>query len=206
MREHEAFPDNNDRSWTDDLAIGELPLLGETPTVRLRLHIADEPHRGRESLYPLAHQDGPRTYVHARPYVLEPAITLAIDLSPAPNATGVIGEVVEAAWAGMRHREIGNAQAWYYPRDRVLVLWECVLEDWLRHDDPRTDRALGGIWAGFERVLRGRFPAATRIATPSWEDLYERPTWQQFLGDQGYALFSPGCFVKDLAGDYAAAS
>jgi hypothetical protein len=52
------------------------------------------------------------------------------------------------------------------------------------------------VWSGFERVLTRWFPQAERIATPSWEDLYERPAWQQFLAGQGYEPFTPGCFAK----------
>jgi hypothetical protein len=49
-------------------------------------------------------------------------------------------------------------------------------------------------------VLLDRFPEAERIATPSWEDLYEKPSWQQFLAGRGYESFVPGCFVRDLTG------
>ena len=26
---------------------------------------------------------------------------------------------------GLRQNQVGNAQAWYYPADGVMVLWEC---------------------------------------------------------------------------------
>ena len=73
------------------------------------------------------------------------------------------------------------------------------LEDRVRHEDPLQDALLGTVWTGFERVLLDRFPGTARIATPSWEEVYERPAWQQFLANQGYLPYSPGCFVKDLA-------
>ena len=107
-------------------------------------------------------------------------------------------EVLSSDWVGMRQREIGQAQAWFYPADKLLILWECFLEDRFRQEDPLHDPALATIWTGFERTLLARFPGTQRIATPSWEDLYERPAWQQFLGDQGFLPFSPGCFVKEL--------
>ena len=58
----------------------------------------------------------------------------------------------------MRHRDIGTAQAWWYPADRVLVLWECVLDDAVRRDDPNGDGVLATVWSGFERVLARALP------------------------------------------------
>jgi hypothetical protein len=28
--------------------------------------------------------------------------------------------------------EIGQAQAWYYPQDSTIVLWECFLHEFVR--------------------------------------------------------------------------
>ena len=128
------------------------------------------------------------------------AITLSIGLYPTPTESGTIGEVVDSTWEGIRHREIGTAQAWWYPADRVLMLWECYLNDDVRQEDPLTEQVLVMVWTGFEGALRDRF------ATPSWEDLYERPAWQQFLAGQGFEPFTPGCFVKELAGGGSAPS
>jgi hypothetical protein len=186
-REHDTDP-----YWTDDFLLAEAPVQGEPSAVRLRLHRAEE-------LVPLAHRTGTRAYVHAKPYVLEPELTLSVGLYPAETDQGAIGEVLSSDWVGMRQREIGQAQAWFYPADRLLILWECFLEDQFRHDDPLHDPALAAFWTGFEGVLLARFPQTRRIATPSWEDLYERPAWQLFLGGQGYEAFSPGAFVKELS-------
>ena len=41
-----------------------------------------------------------------------------------------------------QQREIGQAQAWYYPADHLLVLWECFLEDPFRQDEPTADELL----------------------------------------------------------------
>lgn len=191
---------DEDDYWGHDVFLGELQLGRETSAVRLRVHVADEPYHLREALFPLAHPTGARTYVHAQPYVLEPQIALSVGLYPTPDRTGAIGEVVDTAWEGMRHRDIGNAQAWYYPADRVMVLWECFLTDAVRQDDPLADPTLATVWTGFERILLERFAGVERIATPSWEHLYERPAWQQFLSGQGYGPDSPGCFVKELSG------
>jgi len=72
-----------------------------------------------------------------------------------------------------------------------------VFDQW-RHSDPLHDELHAFIWQGFEQVLLNRFFGAQRIATPSWENLYERTAWQMFLGGQGYESYSPGCFVKEL--------
>jgi hypothetical protein len=143
-------------------------------------------------------RSGTRRYVHARPYVLAPDITLTVSLFSTPRETGAIGDVVAASWEGMRHVEIGQAQAWYYPADRLLVLWECYFFDRWRLADPVHDPALAALWDGFAQHLVTRFPETTCIATPSWEDLYERPAWQAFLTLHGYALATPGAFAKEL--------
>jgi hypothetical protein len=96
----------------------------------------------------------------------------------------------------MRHVAIGQAQAWFYPGDRLLVLWECYLRDPWRQADPLRDPALAALWRGFEDRLLTRFPAANRIATPAWEDPYPGPAWQAFLAQQGYAPATAAVFWK----------
>jgi hypothetical protein len=91
----------------------------------------------------------------------------------------------------MRHREVSHAQAWLYPQERTLVLWECLLEDWYRRkEDPRTDENLRAAWLGFEGFLLRHLPQQVeRIATPSWDPLHnhqDRKAWPQFLEDLGY--------------------
>jgi hypothetical protein len=186
-----------DRYWTEDLLLAELRLPEAPALVRLQLHQAEEPIPDRPSLVPLAHPMGSRVYVHAQPYVLEPALTLTVEIQPAPPIPGIIGRVVDRTWEGMRHIAIGQAQAWFYPGDRLLMLWECYLFDPYRQDDPVRDPALAVLWRGFEDKLVTRFPAAERIATPAWEDLYPRPAWQAFLARQGYALGTRGVVVKE---------
>jgi len=68
--------------------------------------------------------------------VFEPEITLTVDLSPTRSQDGSIGEVAGSTWEGMGHREVGQAQAWYYPGDRVLMIWECFLLDPYTHAGP----------------------------------------------------------------------
>jgi hypothetical protein len=196
MKEREV---EHDPYWTDDVLLGDVPLPDGSALVRLRLHQSEEAYHGRNiaELVPLSQSSGSRSYVHARPYVLEPEITLTVGLFPTPRDTGAVGEVVDSSWEGMRHVEIGQAQAWYYPADRLLVLWECYLYDRWRAADPLRDSALAAVWDGFERRLLAHFPQAARITTPSWEDIYERPAWQDFLTQHGYAPATPGVFLKE---------
>ena len=99
----------------------------------------------------------------------------------------------------MRHEEIGQAQAWFYPSDRLLILWECFPEARYRtSDDPLSDTTLAALWSGFEAWLRERFPDARQLVT-TYEDLYDRARWQEFLGEQGYAPVAPAAFTKALA-------
>lgn len=200
MKEHHV---DQNPYWSNDVLLGEVPLPHGAALVRLRLHESEEAYHGRNiaELVPLSQPTGRRSYVHAKPYVLEPEITLTIGLSPTPRDAGAVGEVVDSAWEGMRHVEIGQAQAWYYPHDRLVMLWECYLLDRWRLADPLHDAALQAVWEGFEARLLTRFPDADRIATPSWEDMYERPAWQAFLTRNDYAPATPGVFIKELARD-----
>ncbi len=79
-----------------------------------------------QEISPIGIKNGVRTYLHLRPFVLVPDITLTIGLYPQPRSDKAIGEVVRAHEREMREVEIGNVQAQSYP-DRTLVLWECLL-------------------------------------------------------------------------------
>jgi hypothetical protein len=147
----------------------------------MKLHTALEQFRGQEELIRLNHPVTNKTYVHARPYILEPQIILSVGMYDKPTGEGAIGKVDATEWTGMRHKDIGNAQAWYYHQDQFLVLWECYLFDFARAEDPLSDKNLTTIWSGFEHHLRERFPDTQRIVTPSWEDIYERADWQAFM-------------------------
>jgi hypothetical protein len=102
-----------DPCWTHDRLLGELPLPDGPSLVRLRPHYSEEAYHGRNiaELVPLTCPAGARGYAHARPDVLEPEVTLTVGLFPIPRGGGAVGEVVDAAWEGMRHAEIGQVQA-----------------------------------------------------------------------------------------------
>lgn len=183
-----------DPYWSHDAEIGLAPFDGEVRGVRLKLHESHERYTEGRELVPVAGR-GERVYYHARPYILLPDITLTARLS---GATGSIGKVLSGEYTGVRTQEIGNCQGWYYPADRTLVLWECLLGDRYRHEEPIRDEALRVLWEGFERCLLKRVPDARRIITPNWEPEYEQGAWQRFLGERGYAPVAQEAYGKEV--------
>ncbi len=186
-----------DPYWQEDVALGEAPVYRQLHTIRARMHTATERFHRHHELVPLSETTGERIYVHAKPYILVPDITLTVGLYRQPDPHGAIGAVTSSAWEGMRHEDIGTCQGWFYPTDRLVMLWEAFVEDRFRQEDPREDPAMLAVWQGFERFLLARFPTAQTLVTP-YEDLYERPVWQAFVASQGYRPFTPATFVKDL--------
>jgi hypothetical protein len=192
MREH----DGGERPYfQQDLAIGEVRFHGEPYTVRLQLHQSEERFTRSEELFPLTQTTGTRTYFHAKPYILVPDFRLTIETFPSPRADGAIGKVTDSEWEGMRHQEIGQPQAWYYPGDRALMLWECYLHDSYQRGKPQEDPALATLWSGFEQALLARLPEVQRLFT-TWEDIYARADWQRFLTARGYEQTGPAVFSK----------
>lgn len=159
--------------FQEDLPLGRAPLRGRDTPLFLHLHRGAERIAGG-TLVPLAHREGGCTYFHGKPYVVEPEITLTVATYPRPRPGGAVGEVAGSRVAGVRRREIGQAQAWHYPRDRLLLLWECYLLDRYQSGDPGEDFAQQALWQGFERALIARCPETERVAT-TWEDVYPRP-------------------------------
>jgi hypothetical protein len=191
-----------DPYWHEDLAIAEGRFDHETHTVRLRLHRSAERISWVEALFSLSaaqQADRRRLYFHGRPYILLPDYTVTIAPYPRPTPSDAIGAVTGARWEGLKHEDVGKAQAWYYPIDRTLVLWECVLDERFRQADPRQDETLQRLWAGFERAVLERCPGAERVYT-TWEDSYARPIWREFLGARGYRAIAPAAFVKEVDG------
>jgi hypothetical protein len=188
--------------WQRRLALGEALLHGEKTPLYMKLHTSKERYSAldREELVPLSTPTGERLYVHGKPYLRSPDIRLTVVLRHQTIERGEIGQVVSAQQQGFREREIGQAQAWYYPADKLLVLWECYLFDsYQQTKDPREDAMLTTVWTGFEQVLANHLPATSRIVTPAWEDIYDREQWQAFLGLRGYTLIGPQVMQKELA-------
>ncbi len=88
---------------------------------------------------------------------------------------------------GMRQHEIGNAQAWYYPADRLIVVWECFLEASFRQHPFAEDEYMLKLWQAFEHWLYKQFPQAGRIATPYNDPIaHTIEEYQTFLRALGY--------------------
>jgi hypothetical protein len=197
----------HDRFWNEDLAVGEGNFHGEASTLRLKLHYGWERYSrtAGPEIVPLSRPRGERLYFLARPYILVPDVRLTIALYPypAPGDRGAIGEVRSSQWRGMRHLEIGSGQAWYYPNEATLILWEVLLHRPYRQASPAADRNLQVIWTGFERALLERCAAVERVATPhdepEYEREHEREQWQAFLRAQGYRPLTRAAFAREVA-------
>jgi hypothetical protein len=194
------FP--QDDFWTHDHQIGEAVFYRQPHTIRLKLHQAAErfDQVGDPEIIPLKHRRGERLYFLAKPYILVPDITVRINLYPHPTASdqGAIGEVADSSWEGMKHEEIGSSQAWYYPEDQTLVLWEVDLHRHHRQPNPVGDPVLTAVWQGFERVLVEHCPGAKVLATPFDDPNYEREEYQAFLRSQGYEPIAQAAFGKEV--------
>lgn len=101
-----------------------------------------------------------------RPFLLEPVLRLTVGVRPDVRS-GVIGEVIDAHWNGMRHREIGQVQAWHYPTDRLSVIWEAYYYEPLRLPPLPDDRNMSTLWGGVESFMVQRFPTAEQLVTPT---------------------------------------
>jgi hypothetical protein len=183
--------------WDFDREIGEGRFSERREAIRLKAHLSRETYgnipSGQVKIFPISKR-GERVYVLAKPYILEPDISFLVRLDP--KERGTIGKVVGFRLEGMRGREIGHGQAWYYLQDNILVLWECYLYEPFRKENPLEDESLKVVWRGFEDFLLERFPDAERIFTLSWEPIYESILWQDFLRSLGYERFSKLSFVK----------
>ena len=165
---------HDDDYYTHDtpLFIGRFPYYRHEPRmVQGKAYIAEERYSwGYKEIIPLSTKQGTRHYVHLKPYVLEPQVFMTIGLYPQPkhyaDQDNAIGEVLKTDVKGMRQHELGNAQAWYYPQDKVIVLWECFLDASFRTHPLAADTHMRQLWQAFEHWLVKQFPDATRIATP----------------------------------------
>jgi hypothetical protein len=170
-----------DPHWTDTLILGEGDVEKQKSLIRLHLHRSEEPFYHHEELFPISsHRRGERPprgakriYFHAKPYILIPKMTLTIGLTRPKVDSDEIGRVIGSDVTKLQEREIGNAQAWYYPDDKALVLWECYLFEPYRQEDPRKDVLQATAWKGFEKALLKELPDTTKIYT-TYETVYER--------------------------------
>lgn len=195
MRERDDNTRELDDYWQHDLAIGEARFWRDEYTVRLKVHESTETHSGRLDLLPQRTYRGDKLYFHAKPYILLPDISLSVGLYEKPQGPN-IGEVRDVRWEGMRHQEVGQAQAWYLGGDlQTLELWEAYIEEPHRQKDPTQDPALAMVWQGFEGFLLDRLQGVERIITPAWEPVYP-VKWPEFLEQMGYRRLSNQAFEK----------
>src|SRR6266571_8763274 len=200
---------HNDDYWTVDipLFVATLPYYRNKPRmVQGRIHTAEEHYFGAASeIVPLKNRKGTCTYVNMHPYILEPEVFITIGLYPKPKQYAdqdeAIGETISTPQVkGMRQNQVGNAQAWYYPQDRVIVLWECFLDSQIRNIQALTeDIHLPKLWSSFEKWLINQFPEATRIATPFNDPIAKTiEEYQTFLRTLGYTPIAQAAFGKKI--------
>ncbi len=127
---------DDDDYWTSDfpLFVGKFPFYRpEERMVQGKVHLSHEPYFDvSHEIVPIRNpQQGERVYINMHPYVLEPELFMTVGLYPTPkryaDQDDAIGEVIKTDAKGMRQHQVGNSQAWYYPADTLIVVWECFL-------------------------------------------------------------------------------
>jgi hypothetical protein len=198
---------DDDPYWQQILPGGQLILSpGESPCdLHLQLHTEQEEYEDASELgLELSARRGERVYVHCKPCVLVPRITLTVafreeslpvysDLTTSneepEEMTDLTGQVLGSQVEGMDRQVIGQLQAWYYPADRVIVFWECDLFHGFSQSspvDPARDTVLMTLWERFEQHLWASFAEARLMITPAWEPEYEQKAWEAFLEQRGF--------------------
>jgi hypothetical protein len=189
---------DSDPYWTHNLVLGEGDVQGHKSLIRLHLHRSEERAYHGESLFPITIKRGDkRSYFHAKPYILIPRMTLTIGLTRPKADSGEIGRVMGSDVTKLQDQELGNAQAWYYPEDKALVLWECYLFEPFAQQDPRNDALLVTVWQGFEKTLLIELPDTAKIYT-IYEPIYEDRVYKTFLAKLGYRPIEKAAFVKEV--------
>ena len=203
-------PQHNDDFWTHDapLFVGTFPYYRNDPRmVQARLHVSDEKFRyGNHEIILLTMkpgETGKRTYVMMHPYILEPELFMTVGMYPKPkhyaDQDEAVGEVLSTHVKGMRQHQIGNSQAWYYPIDKTIVLWECYLYEDMRNKPLPEDKHMQNLWHGFENWLYKQYPDATRITTPFNDPIAKTiEEYQTFLRSLGYAPIAQAAYGKEI--------
>jgi hypothetical protein len=197
-----------DDFWTERLPFftAQFPTYYRKPQqVRGRIHTSDERFfDGSHEIIPLIHRHGQRTYVMTHLYVLEPKLTLTLGLYEKPkhyaDQDSAIGETIgNPQVEGFREAQVGNAQAWYYPADKTIVLWECFFEERFRKHPLPEDLNMLQLWQAFERYIVQKFPQASTLATPFNDPIADSiEEYQAFLKTLGYSPIAEAAFGKHL--------
>lgn len=191
MKERPPGHEHEDPFYNRDEQIGQVHLWDQDWALRLLAHVGDEEY---------ARHHGEEIIELAKPYILRPDYRLTIQLNQEPDPSGHVGKVVGTDWPGMRHQPIGTAQAWYYPLERTVVLWECFLETRYAREQPHDDPNHGALWTGFGTFLQREFPQAHTMVTTHAEPMYEHEDYQAFLAKQGYRPMGVRAWGKRIAG------
>lgn len=196
-----------DDFWTHDTHLfqGHFRYYRNKPQpVRGKIHLSEELYIADDyEIVPIATRRGTRTYIMMHPYVFEPKIALTVHLYPRTKQYAdqdpVIGETGVPKQEGVYEKQIGNAQAWYYPSDKMIVIWECYLWDFVRDRPLVDDVNMKHIWHGFETFLKQQFPGATRLVTPFNDPIAKSiEEYQTFLRALGYQPIAKASFGKEL--------
>lgn len=200
MKEQEAHH-REDEYWTDDILLCEADFRQYQPgrtSVRARVHAAEESYRRDDvdhAIENLRTLTGTRSYVHLRPYALEPDYRVTVALRP-PAPTGQLGEVVSSSWEGMRHRDVGQVQAWHYPTDRLSVIWESFFYEPFRVPALADDHNMSALWDGVEAFMCERFPQTEQLVTPHRDPEFADDQYAAFLRGRGYDKVTQAAFGK----------
>jgi hypothetical protein len=168
---------------------------------RAKIHRSIEQYYDIErEIVPIKSPKGERIYFHIEPYVEEPNIILTIGIPPNGYAdTDAIGTVQASRVEGFRQTPIGKCQAWYYPADTTIVIWECFLDSSFRsHTSPTEDPNMQKLWQSTEKYFAKKFPRADRIVTPFDDPLFQREEYQTFLSSLGYEPVAKAAYGKLL--------
>jgi hypothetical protein len=167
-------------------------------SVRAKIHSSQERYFDIDAeIVPIATLKGERSYINMHPFVEEPNIVLTISMPPNGYAdTPAIGSVQAAKVQSFRDIQIGNVQAWYYPSEAILILWECYLfSSFTSSASPHT-ATMRDLWRSVEKYLRAQFPQIERIATPFSDPLYPTEEYQAFLRTLGYEPVAKAAYGK----------
>src|SRR5262245_40619604 len=198
-----------DDFWTERLPFftAKFPTYYRKPQqVHGRFHTSEESYQVSlpHEIIPISQRRGTRIYVIMQPYVVEPKLTLTIGLYNKPkhyaDQESPIGETIGTPQVeGFREAQVGNAQAWYYPADKTIVLWECFFDSRFRKHPFATDTNMQQLWQGFERYLTQKFPQASTLATPFNDPIAESiEEYQGFLKNLGYSPLADAAYGKKV--------
>jgi hypothetical protein len=202
--------------WQEHVRLFEALIDGQDTPVQVygRLHLDEDDtyHKpGKEDLLPLSTSRGPCVHVLMQPYWLRPQYSLRMAVAPSarvlpPCQGDPVGTVTGWHLDSMVEEQIGNAQAWYYPRDRFIVLWECFFYGASPHGDrphrqPRIqhDPLMHQLWDAFEAKLRTLFPEAMQFASHRRDPITTDDDYAAFLHARGYRFVDDWALSKRVA-------